>query len=171
MLQSYKQMFKKFLKNIIVWYVAAILAVGLLAYFLISPFLIQSLFPQYEIVNKHLNIAVCTDLAPGTPSKVFLPVSCSTVNKSQTLACIYDNTNYIAPSKPSNDETLICPMLVSANDSTGIKNSALAVLPITEFQLQIILSLAILATVLIAYLAVFLVTNKIRRKKLVKLEG
>ena len=158
-------MFKTILKNTIVWYVAAVLAVAALAYLLLAPLLIQQIFPQYDGVKKYISVAVCTDLAPGTKSDVFLPINCMDVNKSRSLACIAESVSiYVAPAKASADETLVCPTLVSGLDTTGKKNTALAVHPIEESTLRIIVSATMLASVAAFYSLVWLIVRRIRKK-------
>lgn len=159
-------MLKKFLKNIVVWYIAAILAVGLIAYFLVAPFLIHSLFPQYAIVKKYTNIAVCTDLAPVTPSKVFLPVSCQAIDKAKTIGCIAQGTSsYAAPSSASSDETIACPALVSANDTSGKVNPALARIPIEENTLHTLVAAILLIAAAAIYVTIRIIVDKSRHKK------
>lgn len=159
-------MFKKILKNTIVWYVAAILAVAALAYLLLAPLLIQKFFPQYDVVKKYISVAVCTDLAPGTKSDVFLPINCMEVNKSRSLACISESVSkYVAPAQASADEKLVCPTLVSGLDTTGKKNTALAVHPIEESTHRIIIAATILTSVIAAYTIILLIVVKTRRKK------
>jgi hypothetical protein len=159
-------MFKKIVKNNIIRFSAAFIAASLLTYFLVAPLVISQLFPQYAIVKSYTNIAVCTDLAPGTPSKVFLPISCNAVDKSHALACISTEiSHYFAPAKASANETQLCPLLVSGNDATGAKNPALAVLPIEEKVLQLIITSAIMLGLMLITLAVILIRRRSKRQK------
>lgn len=159
-------MFKKILKNTIVRYAAAVIAVGALAYLLLAPLIIQNIFPQYDIVKKYLSVSICTDLPPDTPSDVFLPISCVDVNKSRSLACISESVSkYVAPAQASDEETFMCPLFVSAFDEAGKKNTALAVLPIEEHALRIIVSATILTSLTAIYVLIWVLVRTRKRRR------
>jgi hypothetical protein len=159
-------MFKKLIQNTTTRYIAAILAACLLVYIVFAPLLIQHLFPQYNIVKKYTNIAVCTDLAPGTPSNVFLPISCSAVDKSKALACISNGASgYVSSKSASPNEKTVCPTLVSGNDTTGKKNPALATLPISESSLQVIVSFLQLLVAIVIMVVLWAIIRALKRKK------
>ena len=152
-------------KNIVFKYCTAVVAVGLIAYFALVPLLISKAFPQYAITKKYVSIEVCTDLAPGTPSKVFLPVSCASLGALSKIGCVYDSAKYIAPENATTDEKVVCPTLVSAIDATGARNPALAALPMRETALQNILTLLFMAIVATVYVAFRLIRRHIKKQK------
>jgi hypothetical protein len=146
-------MWNKITKNRYVKHAITIIVIGFVTYFLIAPFIISSFFPQYAILKNYRNVEICTDLPAGTPSSTFLPASCASRDQTHTIGCVYDTSHYATPANPTGDEKLLCPLFVSANDARGIKNQALAMLPIDENILHNILTVSI-AVVLIAIVIV-----------------
>lgn len=144
-------MWQKLIKNTIVHHALAVVAVFALAYFLASPYIITNSFSQYGIIAAYKDIKVCTDIAAGTPSAVFLPLSCDTIDTSKNLACIHNNGRYEVPARTTDDARFVCPLLVSQNDTTGAKNPGLAALPIQQGVLQLLLAVAITGLLLILY--------------------
>lgn len=68
----------------------------------------------------------------------------------------------MAPAKPTIDEKNLCPLFVSANDARGIKNQALAVLPIDENILRNILTVSTAVVLIAALIFVELMVRKSR---------
>lgn len=150
--------------NSIVQAAVAISAGGILAYFLIAPVTISSLFPQYAIIKKYFNTQVCTDLPKGAASAVFLPISCVSLNATRTIGCVYDTSKYVAPAKATPDELILCPLFISDNDARRIKNPALAVLPIDENGLRNLITISTLGSLIVIYLAGKSIRYIIRRR-------
>ncbi|MDB5167585.1 MAG: hypothetical protein JWN26_730 [Candidatus Saccharibacteria bacterium] len=142
------------------------MVVGLIAYLALVPLLISTAFPQYATVKKYTSIEVCTDLAPGTPSKVFLPVSCISLGSTNKIGCVYNSPRYVTPSRATSDETKLCPLLTSGVDATGAKNPALAVLPVSENALRNILTISLIAAVAILYILVRVIRRRITQQSL-----
>ncbi len=161
-------MLRKILKNTIFRHAALVLITCLVAYFLVAPLLINRFLPDYATLDRYESVQVCTDLSPTTQSKFFLPISCESVNASRTIGCVYTNPNYSAPTKPSTVETRICPLLVSRNDSRGIKNSALTTLPIDENTAHIVVSASLFIATIIVYCTVRVVL--VRRNRTINFD-
>ncbi|TAL15031.1 hypothetical protein EPN95_00795 [Patescibacteria group bacterium] len=158
-------MWNKLIKSTFLKYIIAVLATFLVAYLVLAPLLIKGAFPQYTLVKKYISIEVCTDLAPSTPSKVFLPISCASLGSLNKLGCTYSNARYAAPAAPTSDEKTVCPTLVSATDATGAKNPALASLPTSENALRNILVLAMFIIVAGIYILIRVLRHRIVQKK------
>lgn len=110
--------------------------IAIMTFLFVSPLVIHVLFPQYEIVKRYTVIGVCTDNIT-TNSAVFLPISCKSLKHTSVIGCTSDAVSrYIAPSVSTDDQKTLCPKLVSKTDSTGVKNPALAILPVDEMVLK-----------------------------------
>lgn len=157
-------MWNKILKNRHAKYAIAIVLIGFSTYFLIAPFVLSSFFPQYAILKNYRNVEICTDLPAGTPSSTFLPAPCSQRDQTHTLGCVYEGSHYVAPAKPTSDEKLLCSLFVSANDARGIKNQALAILPIDENLLHNILTVSIAVFLIAIIIIVELIVRRSRSR-------
>jgi hypothetical protein len=155
-------MWKKIAKNRVVRYIAGGLTFVAVLYFFITPLIIQHLFSQYDIVKKYAAVEVCTDLPPGTPSKVFLPVSCALLSQRKTLGCISDNKQYLIPAVSTDDQKKVCPLLVNGIDITGVRNPAVPALPMSEQTLKTTLTIAVIGVIVAGYIAYMLIRRRIR---------
>lgn len=158
-------MWQKIIKNTVIHHALAVLSVFFLAYFFASPFVIENAFPQYNTISKYKDIKVCTDIPAGTPSAVFLPLSCDTIDMAKNLACIQSGDRYVTPTRTTDDARFVCPLLVSKNDTTGAKNAGLAALPIDENVLRVLIALAITGSLLTLYTLIRVIVFFIRRPK------
>jgi hypothetical protein len=151
--------------NVVVRYIIAAIVAGAVAYFLVATLAISHFFPQYHLIKNYSKVTVCTNLAPGTPSKFFLPISCTQLNTAHAVGCIYNDktTNYSAPARPSSAEKTLCPLFVRDNDATGVKNSALPVLPITENAVRNIIATSTFAIFVVIFIVIKMLTRKNRR--------
>lgn len=141
-------------KKRLITYVVAFIVVTLTAYFFVAPALMNRFFPQYALMNKYVDAKLCTDLPEGTPSDVFLPARCNAVDKSRTVACTYDSSRYSPPAQATDDETKLCPLFVTQNDSRGVKNVAIAMLPIKEDDVRLIITGLLLFTLTTLYITI-----------------
>jgi|GEM_PF-2355525 len=155
-------MLNKIIKNKFFGYTIAIVAIAFVTYFLIAPFIVSTFFPQYAVLKNYRNVEICTDLPANTPSSTFLPASCSERDQTHTIGCVYDGLHYAIPTKPTADEKLLCPLFVSANDARGIKNQALAVLPIDENILHNILTVSSAVILIVVGIFIRLIIKKSR---------
>lgn len=143
---------------------AAIAVVVLAVYFAVAPYVMQSLFPQYGLLKKYVDVQLCTDLPEGETSEFFLPARCNTIKKSQSVACLYESGRYSAPATASDDETILCPLFVSQTVSSTEKNVAMPELPIKEADVQLLISLVIIVLLSSGYVGFILIRRKLRKK-------
>lgn len=118
--------------------------IAVVTFLFVSSLVVHTLFPQYEIVKKYTVIGVCTD-ETTINSTVFLPISCASLEHTSTIGCISRSvSHYVAPAIASNDQKTLCPTLISKTDSTGLKNAALAILPVDEAVLRSMISVVVI---------------------------
>jgi hypothetical protein len=120
--------------------VAVFIVASVVTFLFISPLIIRTLFPQYNIIENYTTVGVCTDEIP-THSTVFLPATCASLAHSSTIGCISTlGFRYAAPALSTNDQKILCPTLISKTDTRGVQNIALPVLPLEEVTLKIIIT-------------------------------
>lgn len=150
-------------KKRLITYVVTSIVVILVTYFIITPALIGKFFPQYALMNKYVDAKLCTDLPEGAPSDIFLPARCNAVDKSRTVACTYESSRYSPPAQATDDEKALCPLFVTQNDNRGVKNVAIAMLPIQENDLRVGISGLFITIVTVGYIILKVFIS--RRKK------
>lgn len=133
------------------------IALSIIVFLCISPLVIRALFPEYNIAKNYSVIAVCTDEATAH-SAVFLPVSCASITHSSSIGCIYSSTShYVAPAMSTEEQRVLCPTLITKQDTRGIKNPALATLPIEESILKLEISAVVMVGATVLYIAAWLI--------------
>lgn len=141
----------------------AFVALSVLIFLFVSPFVMRALFPEYDIAKNYSHITVCSDEST-TNAAVFLPVACTSIAHSSLIGCVYNATShYTAPAVSTGDQRVLCPTLISQQDTRGIKNPALATLPIEESILKLEISAVIIAGITLLYVAVLLIHRAHRK--------